>query len=375
MNSIQISKYICHNNVDRYELSSGIIISKGCKMIDEIENRIASSEYDFLRTNEHLGKNIILLGLGGSYAYGLNTPESDLDVRGVALNGKADILGLNKGFEQVIDSNTDTTVYSFNKIVKLLTDCNPNCIEICGLNPEHYIYLSTIGKELINNADMFLSKKAAYTFGGYAASQLRRLDNKSARNLSQTEKEKHIIKSINNATIDFKEKFFEYPDDAIKLYVDDTANPDYDSEIFMDVRLTHYPLRDYKSMWSTMHNIVKDYAKLEQTGRNRVAIKANKLAKHMCHLVRLYLMCFDILEREEIVTYRENEHDFLMSIRNGNYLDDNGRPTPEFFEIVDELEMRMQYAKDNTSLPEKPDYKRINEFVMGVNEMIVKKEV
>lgn len=33
--------------------------------IKEIREIIKSSEYDFLRNNEHLGKNVILLGLGG----------------------------------------------------------------------------------------------------------------------------------------------------------------------------------------------------------------------------------------------------------------------------------------------------------------------
>lgn len=34
--------------------------------INEIKNTM--KKYDFLMTNPHLGKNIILLGLGGSYA-------------------------------------------------------------------------------------------------------------------------------------------------------------------------------------------------------------------------------------------------------------------------------------------------------------------
>ena len=41
--------------------------------INDIKEKIKSTDYDFLRNNEHLGKNIILLGLGGSHAYGLNT--------------------------------------------------------------------------------------------------------------------------------------------------------------------------------------------------------------------------------------------------------------------------------------------------------------
>jgi len=93
------------------------------------------------------------------------------------------------------------------------------------------------------------------------------------------------------------------------------------------------------------------------------------------HLVRLYYMCFDILEKEEIITYRTEEHDLLMDIRNGKYLDANRQPIPEFYEMVDELEKRLEYAKQNTSLPDKPDYKKIDEFVMSVNERVVKGEV
>lgn len=101
----------------------------------------------------------------------------------------------------------------------------------------------------------------------------------------------------------------------------------------MDVSLKHYHLRDYKCMWSEMNNIVKDYSKLGK--RNQHAIEHDKLAKHMTHLIRLFLMCFDILEDGKIVTYRTKDHDFLMEIRNGKYLDDNRQPTKEFYEIVD----------------------------------------
>ena len=95
----------------------------------------------------------------------------------------------------------------------------------------------------------------------------------------------------------------------------------------------------------------------------------------MMHLVRLYLMCFDILEHGEIVTYREKDHDFLMEIRNGKYLDDNRQPTDEFFEIVDGLEKRLEYAKQNTDLPDNPNYKAIKEFSISVNERIIKDEI
>lgn len=204
--------------------------------LEDIKQKVAGNEYDFLRTNEHLGKSIILLGLGGSHAYGTETDTSDLDIRGCALNSKSEIL-CGEDYEQVTDIPTDTTIYSFRKLILLLTDCNPNTIEILGLKPEHYLYLSEIGRELLENRKIFLSRKAIKTFSGYATAQFRRLDNKTSRLADQSIKEKHILNSINLASESFNEMFFQYPEEAIKLYIDTAVSPDMDSEIFMDITL------------------------------------------------------------------------------------------------------------------------------------------
>ena len=341
--------------------------------IKRIKEKLKSAEYDFLRTNENLGSNIILLTLGGSHAYGMDKEDSDVDVRGISLNSKSDIL-LGADFEQVVDVDTDTTVYSFNKMIQLLTSNNPNTIEQLGCLPQHYFYLSEIGKELLDNRKMFLSQICVHTFGGYASSQLRRMSNKAARLVSQAENESYILKSIDNTRYEFRNRYYPFEDDNdLKLYIDKSAQEGYDSEIFMDVRLNHYPLRDWTGMWNEMKTIVSSYNKFGR--RNEKAVAHDKLGKHMAHLIRLYMMCIDILEKEEIVTYREKERDLLMSIRNGEYLDENRQPIPEFYDLLNEYEKRFEYAKNNTSLPEKPDYKSINNFRMSVNERIVKGDV
>lgn len=339
--------------------------------LSQIKENLNSKEYDFLKINEHLGDNIILLGLGGSHAYGTEKQDgsSDLDIRGVALNTKKEIL-LGEDFGQVLNELTDTTIYSFNKIVTLLCNSNPNVIEMCGLKPEHYLYLSPIGQELLDNKKLFLSKKAVDSFGGYANQQLYRLNQKSAHQMSQAALEKHILKTLEFMQTDFTKRYSTFDEDSIKLYIDTAVQEGYDTEIFMDVRLTHYPLRDYCSMWNELKNTVTSYGKIGK--RNKRALEHGKIAKHSMHLIRLYMMCLDILEKEEINTYREKEHDLLMDIRNGKYLDENDQPIPEFFEMVNEYEKRLSYAKENTSLPEEPDYKRINEFKADVNERIVK---
>lgn len=340
--------------------------------IEQIKSKLKSSDYDFLRENKNLNNNIILLTLGGSHAYGMHKEGSDLDVRGIALNPKEEIL-LGTDFEQVVHINTDTAVYSFNKIIELLSKCNPNTIEELGCLPEHYLFVSDIGEELLKNRNMFLSKICIHTFGGYASSQLRRMENKVARLVGQTQNEEYILRSIQNAKYDFKNRYYPQENSYVDLYIDKAVREEYESEIFINANLNHYPLRDWVGMWNEMKAIVSSYNKIGK--RNEKAMSHDKLGKHMAHLIRLYMMCIDILEKEEIITYRINEHNLLMSIRNGEYLDSNRQPTMAFYDLLNEYEKRFEYAKRNTSLPDVPDYEKINEFKMYVNERIVRGEV
>lgn len=339
--------------------------------IEQITTKLKSDEYGFLRTDKNLGKNVIIITLGGSHAYGTDNENSDLDIRGCALNSKMQIL-TNENFEQFVNEETDTTIYAFNKLVSLLSSVNPNTIEMLGNKPEHYFYVHPIGQELIDNAHLFLSKRASYSFGGYATAQLRRLENKSNRLVGQEQLENYIYNTLQHVSENFEEKYG-IPAGQIRLYIDKAVNPDMVTEIFMDSNLKHYPVRDYTEMWAELKNVIKSYKNIG--ARNNKAIEHNKLGKHMMHLIRLYMMCLDILENEKIVTYREAEHDLLMDIRNGKFLDDDKQPMPEFYEMVNDYEKRLEYAKNNTSLPDKPDYKKINEFVASVNERVVKGEI
>lgn len=238
--------------------------------------------------------------------------------------------------------------------------------------PEHYIRLNKIGKELIENRKMFLSKICIHTFGGYANSQLRRLENKANRLVGQSQNEAYILKSIQNAKFDFKNRYYPHDENDVRLYIDKSEQEGFESEIYMDVNLKHYPMRDWAGMWNEMKAIVSSYTKMGK--RNEKAISHDKLGKHMAHLIRLYMMGIDILEKEEIITYRENEHDLLMDIRDGKYLDSNRQPTSNFYDILNEYEKKFDHAKENTSLPDIPDYKKIREFKAYVNEMMVKGE-
>ena len=126
-----------------------------------------SDEYKELR--EETEGRLCFICFGGSYAYGTNVATSDIDIRGVMLPTKEELIGL-KSFEQKIDDNTDTTFYEFNKFIKLVMNCNPNTIELLGCR--EYLVFNEIGQQLIDSCKMFLSKRCINTFGGYANSIL-----------------------------------------------------------------------------------------------------------------------------------------------------------------------------------------------------------
>lgn len=330
-----------------------------------------SPEYDFLRTNPRLGGRIILLGLGGSHAYGTSNENSDIDFRGVTLPLRSDLLGLT-AFEQYEDSATDTVIYSFNKMVKLLLECNPNTCEILGLDEEQYLIKTEIGQELIDNRSLFLSQRAAKSFGGYASAQLRRLQNAIARDsMPQAKRERHILNSVQNTLEDFQRQYGNFAYGSIHLYLDQAVTAGMDTEIFVDASQTQMPLRDFQKMFGALNNVIRDYDKIGKRNKKK---DDDHLNKHAMHLIRLFLMAIDILEQGKIKTHRREDAELLLSIRNGRFLKEDGTFDAEFYQILGEYETRLKSAVQNSILPKQPDMAKVEAFVESVNQRAVEME-
>lgn len=165
-----------------------------------------------------------------------------------------------------------------------------------------------------------------------------------------------------------------------------------------------------------MNTVINEYSKLNK--RNKKKDEAH-LAKHMAHLLRLYFMAIDILEKQEIITYREDEHQLLVDTSNSKFLETASddviekimleksrmeqefakreysdqmeealaremlendtaelmlgiyRIKKDFFDILNKLEERFEEAKKNTKLPDEPDYEAIGDFKEKVNGICV----
>ncbi len=325
--------------------------------IQTLKDKLNSKEYDFLRKDSHLGDNILILTTGGSIAYGTNIDTSDIDIRGVTLENKQDIIGLSD-FEQFEDKSTDTVIYGLKKFISLCINCNPNVLEILGTKQEHLLVISKEGELLRDNVELFLSKRAIQSFGSYATAQLRRLQNALARdNYPHSEKEQHILNSILGQMEHLQRSYKSFTDKEISLYIDKSDRQDMDTEIFIDVNLKHYPLRDFKNIYSDMNNIVKDYSKLNHRNSKKDELHLNK---HAMHLIRLLVTGTEILKGKGVNTYREKERAFFLDIRSGKY------SFTEIFEMVDDYEHEFKIAAANTALPDRPDYKRIEELMIDI---------
>ncbi len=328
---------------------------------EEIKQLVQTSDlYDFIRNEKRLGNNLILLGLGGSYAYGTNVEGSDIDIRGITYNDPHDLLrnGLVKDiFAQYNDKPTDTVIYSFNKMIKLLAECNPNTIEILGCPKEEYIYLSSIGEELLDLAPAFLSKRCERTFKGYATSQLYRLKQKSLVAMSEEEYNTHISKVLNGMAANMETRYGLKSND-IKAFVDN------EGQLMLTCSFDNLPADSVAGMLNELNTTINDYKK--NSKRNDKALAHGKINKHKMHLLRLYMMGIDLVTNHQIVTKRVAEHDLLMRVRNGEM------PEEEFYAYVDEYSHKFDEAIRLSTLPDTPDMPRIFSFVDRVNSQLIR---
>jgi predicted nucleotidyltransferase len=118
--------------------------------------------------------NIILEGITGSRAYGLETEDSDVDIKGVFVAPTRNILSLNPPAETIDQTKPDISYHEVSKFIRLALKGNPTILELLFL--DGYRVLTKQGKLLVDNRHKFLSNVIYHSYGGYAISQARKLN-------------------------------------------------------------------------------------------------------------------------------------------------------------------------------------------------------
>jgi predicted nucleotidyltransferase len=125
-----------------------------------------------------LESNTIFLTVVGSQSYGLNTKDSDTDYKGLCIPPKEYYISFLNKFEQAEfkKPNPDCCIFNLVKWMKLAVDNNPSVIEILWTDPEHYVLTSSYWDKIIQHREKILSKNIRFRFGGYAFSQLKKMN-------------------------------------------------------------------------------------------------------------------------------------------------------------------------------------------------------
>lgn len=296
----------------------------------------------------------IFMTVVGSHAYGTNIEGSDVDVKGVCVPPKEIVLGFNQNFEQTEQNEPDLVIYGLQKFMNLAANCNPNIIEILYTDPKFHLIKTDVGQKLLDHRHLFLSRKAKFTFSGYAISQLKRMKTHRAWLLDPPKKRpqradfgleegKKVSSSVQGAFNSLLEKGVSFDGKVMQLL-------------------------DKEKKYSTAVNYWNQYQNWKKT-RNpeRAALEAEHGfdLKHATHLVRLMRMCREIITTGKVEVLRPDAQE-LIAIRNGAW---SYEQLINWAEIQDkELD---ELYKSCDVLPYQPDRKKLNKLCIELIEELL----
>jgi hypothetical protein len=121
-------------------------------------------------------KNLLFKARSGSHAYGMATPESDMDIRGVFAAGRLNVVTQFFRVEQVESKVPDDLVlWELSRYVKLVCDQNPIIVELLWVDPADILFEDPAWSMLRDMRGELLTRKLRHTYGGYAKQQLDRM--------------------------------------------------------------------------------------------------------------------------------------------------------------------------------------------------------
>lgn len=331
--------------------------------IETIKEMLKTSpEYETFRTSDKVKNGLHILCLSGSYAYGTNREDSDVDIRGVTSLAPYYANGYLSDWEVKSFSETDTTIYSYRKLIRMLSKGNPDTLGIVGQDIDKYFVLSDLGKELIEKHSDFIGADGVYSsFIGYANAQMRRLELAELGRLTNKKELAKEIKTniLTNAMFNMHTKYQSVETDNmnIKFKVPNDFNEDI---ILESVSAKNISMNDFFDVAKDFKHIVSSFG---DKGKRNTKKTDFKLNKHCMHTVRGMLMGIECLETGRVRTYREKDLPLLKSILNGEWMLENGKMKQEFYELIEKLRKEALYAYKNTVLPRVPDEKKVSDMM------------
>lgn len=286
-------------------------------------------------------KSIIFETLAGSKLYGTDNELSDTDLRGICIPPEKVLLNPFYGFEQK-DSGfeqDDRTIYALGQFFKLAADANPNILELLWSPQQSWVKQTRAGVYLLENRDLFLSKKIKYTFTGYAFSQLKSIKNHRKWFLNPPKKKperKHF--GLSDAPLISGEGLESLSKVGLEYMKDE----------WQDVIRNEILYREAKRQWD---NYVA-WRDNRNPARKSLEEKYGYDCKYCSHIFRLLSEGKSLLLTGNII-FPLPEAGWLKEIKNGKYTYD------EALGMAEELEQSFEQWYKESDLPNAPDRKKL----------------
>lgn len=332
-------------------------------------------------------ENKLLEVISGSHSYGLNTKDSDLDIRGVFQLNLEDVIK-RKDQRVIQDATNDIIFTELYFFLEQLANNTPSALEVFFTNkPEHIKLRDKRFEDL--KPEMILSKKIFYTYGSYALSQIKKAKSVNKKSVNpQPEDRKHLkdfaFVMFSQNTISFDEfiekRSIKVTDlsmtkvhnarDVYALYLyPSQGGPFAETNVnlhaipkglepisYISVNFEEYckHCREHKEYWEwvSKRNEKRYITNVEKTG-----YRTFYDTKNMMHLFRLMNSCEEVLRDGTLTVYRDKDRDFLLKIRNGGF------SYEELIEMSSAKQETLEKLFNTSTLPDQPDKMAILDFV------------
>lgn len=290
---------------------------------------------------------LIFMTVAGSNMYGTATAKSDVDKRGVCVPPKNVVMGFARSFNEQQVEGEDTTIFALMKFMALVTENNPNIMELLYAPDDCIQVIHPTWEKLRERRDTFLSAKCYHTFSGYAHNQLKRI--KGHREWLRdppTHKPTRAEFGLGESGQGVRE---------LSRGIDV-------AEISKDAMLVIEREKQHKAAL-TRWNQFQEWKETRNPARAELEAKYGYDTKHAAHLVRLLRMGAEVLTQGKLIVRRPDAEE-LLAIRNGLYSYD------ELMEKVDELSLLLDkiYEKKTYVVPFGPPKVEISDFAVELHD-------
>ncbi len=314
---------------------------------------------------------VIYETLVGSHLYGTNTPESDLDIAGVFIPSKREMLGLS-AYPLEHDSSrkisegprnaagdVDCKHYSLRRFLQLISQGQPGALEILFSNPIDARICTSTWMTLIDVArQSVLSKKGIAPFLGFAQSQ--------AEKMVRRGEKYNQITSLLNVLMQLTGDGLSLPLEESVVWV--TAIQDYDATVHTNdhgYRQLRFAGSDY-DVGISLRTFKKQLQRKEERygARSKAAALEHLDYKALLHCMRLLTQAEEYLNSGTI-TFPRPDRDFLMTIKRREW-------PPEGYDVFEEvsksIERIRKHVTPRSKLPDIPNLEWLEEFCIQVHE-------